>query len=126
MFLGRTRVTTIHLNGSQISGLTNGSLAGLSALKRLFLQHNVITELSGEEFVDVVDVEVLHLHQNLLSFVANNTFAPLAKLRVLSLHNNLLAQISLPPALVSVTIYRVGSSGYFRVKEWSIDEKWSF
>merc|ERR1719458_499955 len=104
VFLGRTRVTTVHLNGSRISGLTNGSLAGLSALKRLFLQHNVITELFGEEFVDVGEVEVLHLHHNLLSFVANNSFAPLTSLRVLSLHNNLLAQISLPPALVMVTV----------------------
>merc|ERR1719458_179421 len=104
VFLGRTRVTTVHLNGSRISGLTNGSLAGLSALKRLFLQHNLITELSGEEFVDVAEVEVLHLHHNLLSFVANDSFTSLVNLRVLSLHNNLLAQISLPPALVMVTV----------------------
>jgi len=104
VFLGRTRVTTVHLNGSRITGLTNGTLAGLSALKRLFLQHNLITELSGEEFVDVAEVEVLHLHHNLLSFVANDSFTSLVNLRVLSLHNNLLAQISLPPALVMVTV----------------------
>ena len=77
----------------------------MSALKRLNLQHNLIVELSGEKFVDVVEVEVLHLHHNLLSFVANSTFTPLVNLRVLSLHNNKLAQIALPPALVSVMGY---------------------
>ena len=104
VFLGRNKVSTVHLNHSRITGISNGSLAGLNSLKVLFLNHNQIRELSGEEFLDVQELEVLHLHHNLLFFVSNTSFSSLAMLRELTLHSNQLTSLSLPPALSSVTV----------------------
>ena len=104
VFLGRNRVSVVHLNHSRITGLSNGSLAGLSSLTQLFLHHNLMSELSGKEFVEVPGLQVLHLHHNLLSAVSNSSFSQLTSLRELTLHDNLLSSLWLPPHLLSVSL----------------------
>ena len=89
-FIGRKHLTSLFLNSSRITDISNKTFSGLNELQILHLEHNGLGNLTGGEFVDLVALEELYLHNNKLAYVSSVTFTPLVSLRVLTLDNNLL------------------------------------
>ena len=99
----------MYLNSSKITGLSIGTLVGLTGLKELYLDHNELVSLDGEEFCGLSELEVVHLDNNNLQFISCDSFISLDVLRILTLHNNMLVtlqlEISSQAQLQSVTIH---------------------
>lgn len=88
-FIGRKHLTSLFLNDSGVTLVTNKTFNGLTELLSLHLENNGLTSLaSGGEFDELVSLTDLYLHENLLEFIHADTFAPLVNLHVLTLHGN--------------------------------------
>lgn len=104
IFLGRHRLSTVRLNHSSITHIGKGSLQGLQGCTHLYLHHNMLELLLGEEFQDTPNLEVLTLHNNLLTTIGETTFSQLTHLRSLTLQHNRLTSLSVPVGLVMVSV----------------------
>lgn len=88
-FIGRKHLTSLYLNRSQISLVSNQTFKGLSELLVLHLEDNRLTRLdSGQEFDELNSLRELYLHNNALEFIHSNTLEPLLLLQILTLHGN--------------------------------------
>lgn len=86
-------VIYLHLNkGNNISVLTRGSFRGLPNLKRLDLDHNVVT-LSEYLFAELPKLRMLWLGFNGINSVPKNSFAGLSSLTWLILNDNKISTI---------------------------------
>ena len=93
LFLGRSKVISLYLNSSKITGVSNATFLGLSGLKELFLDHNKMPDLTGDVFHGLVELEVLDLSYNSLTWISRDSMLVLKNLHRLFLHNNLLTSL---------------------------------
>ena len=70
--------------------LQSGDFAGLTGLKVLSFQHNVLTALPSDVFAGLSSLQELSLSRNLLTALPSDVFAGLSSLQELSLSRNLL------------------------------------
>lgn len=89
-FIGRKRVLSLYLNGSQIDSVSSQTFNGLTELEVLHLEDNLIHSLQGYEFSNLTSLRELYLERNKLVFIDDLTFSALLSLEVLHLHDNLL------------------------------------
>ena len=52
LFIGRKSLESLFLNSSHVVSISNETFKGLSDLVTLHLEHNVLAQLSGGEFLD--------------------------------------------------------------------------
>ncbi len=90
-FIGRKRVTSLYLNGSQIEAISNQTFNGLPELQILDLSHNFIRKLKGYEFSNLSSLHQLYLQHNRLVQIHPRTFSSLVALQELHLEGNQLA-----------------------------------
>merc|ERR1712156_1175558 len=85
-----TNLTSLYLNDSSVSVLTNQTFQGLSELQVLHLEDNKLKSLgNGQEFGELRSLRELYLHNNALEFIHEDTLRPVASsLRILTLHGN--------------------------------------
>ena len=80
-----------------MDSLQSGDFSGLTGLRDLFLQHNVLTSLPEDVFSDLSSLLWLRLDQNALTALPEDVFSGLSSLGALWLHHNML--MSLPVGL---------------------------
>ncbi|XP_037798026.1 toll-like receptor Tollo [Penaeus monodon] len=102
-FIGRHSIQQLYLNNSQIQTLQNRTFHGLTSLRVLHLQDNMIVQLNGFEFSGLHHLKELYLQNNRLSFINNATFIGLKSLEILRLDNNFI--IDFPVWLLSNNRY---------------------
>ena len=95
-----------------ISGLSNGTFLGLSALTALHLSHNQIESIEASQVAGLESLELFYLDHNKLLWVSSAVFEVLTKLRAVTLNNNYLTQLDLSvsqhglrPSLDTVTLH---------------------
>ena len=83
-------MTSLYLNRSSVSVLTNQTFQGLSELQVLHLEDNKLKSLNnGQEFEELISLRELYLHNNALEFIHEDTLRPVASsLQILTLHGN--------------------------------------
>ncbi|XP_018328956.1 insulin-like growth factor-binding protein complex acid labile subunit [Agrilus planipennis] len=86
------RLQSLFLNNNAITNLGT-TLAKLRELQRVQLEHNQISEISGETFAELHKLETLLLGHNRISSI-NNAFLPLSKVEVVNLTHNYLTEFS--------------------------------
>ena len=90
IFLGRSRMKTLHLNRSRIVTISNNTFSDLHDLQLLDLSYNYIQNIQGNEFSNLVNLKYLYLQGNKLLSIADEAFRPLKSLAHLRLDDNLL------------------------------------
>ena len=95
-FIGRKRVSSLYLNNSMITVISNQTFNGLSELEVLHLEDNLIQEVNGHDFENLTALRELHMQRNEIAYIADTAFSSLHSLEVLQLHGNLL--VSFPIA----------------------------
>ena len=80
---------------------------GLSALRELYLSHNLLQSIQGDNLLGLAGLQVLSLDHNQLSSLPPDLFTRLAKLRVLSLHHNHLTSLEPAPGTGPAVLQRV-------------------
>ncbi|KAK3849454.1 hypothetical protein Pcinc_043795 [Petrolisthes cinctipes] len=88
--IGRKNMMSLYLNSSRVEKIQNRTFHGLSSLKTLHLQDNLLTDLVGYEFEQLEHLRELYLHNNKLRNINNTTFVGLKRLQVLRLDGNAL------------------------------------
>lgn len=90
-----TGLRSLDLSNNEIKSLTDESeITGLRRLQELRLQHNNITDISGETFNGLISLRILNISYNNLQSIPEGTFANLKELREIYLNNNLLYELS--------------------------------
>ena len=79
----------------------------MSALRELYLSHNLLQSIQGDSLLGLEWLEVLTLDHNLLTSVPPDLFSRLARLRLLSLHHNRLASLEPWPGSGHAALQRV-------------------
>jgi len=113
-FIGRKRVSTIYLNNSQITEISNRTLNGLVSLEILHLEYNDITEITGTQFNNLTSLRELYLQNNKISNLHHNIFDNLAVLQVLFLGDNLLTTfpVLMLTRLTSLTLMSLSNNSW--------------
>ncbi|CAL4126342.1 unnamed protein product, partial [Meganyctiphanes norvegica] len=88
--IGRKNLKALYLNSSRIERIQNRTFHGLSSLKKLHLEDNMIVELEGFEFDQMIHLRELYLQNNRLKYINNGTFSNLKSLEILRLDGNYL------------------------------------
>ena len=83
-FQGSTQVT-VDLSFNRLASLAH---AGWSHIQRLFLDHNMLYNVTANSFTGLVSLRDLYLGHNQLMAFSRATFQDLASLRTLDLHDN--------------------------------------
>ena len=96
-FAGLTSLTTLRLDGSQLSALPPGVFAGLTSLTTLRLDGNQLSALPPGVFAGLTSLTTLRLDGNQLSALPPGVFAGLTSLTTLRLDGNQLS--ALPPGI---------------------------
>ena len=78
----------LNLSGISIATLQEGDFAGLTALKRLYLDHNSLMELPMGVFAGLTALTRLYLDHNSLEELPRGVFSGLTALKFLSLEGN--------------------------------------
>ncbi|XP_030609562.1 toll-like receptor 13 [Archocentrus centrarchus] len=105
--------TSLNFTSNKVSNITGKDLRGLSKLKVVHAQNNLISHIDDGAFADLVELQKLILDKNNLSKVTENMFQGLYKLVDLSLNNNQISSIS-PVAFRSlVSLGKVSLSSNF-------------
>ncbi|CAL8109057.1 unnamed protein product [Orchesella dallaii] len=94
IFIGKIKLLSLYLNNSKIETIANKSFNGLKALENLHLESNLLRELQGFEFSNLVTLRELYLQNNKISYINENTFIGLKFLQVLRLDGNLLVDFN--------------------------------
>ena len=96
-FAGLSAVTRLHLNDNELSELPSGVFEGLSTLDRLYLGNNAFTRIPGGSFKGLSTLTELYLGDNRISELSGDAFDGLSALQKLGLADNDLT--SLPDGL---------------------------
>lgn len=89
-FIGRRRVTTLFMNSSKITSISQETFGGLASLEILHLEDNQLKELIGHEFESLSGLRELYLQNNDLIHIRESVFGFLTSLTTLRLDGNLL------------------------------------
>ena len=94
-FIGRKHLTSLFLNNSGVSVVSNQTFQGLNELHVLHLEDNNLQSLSnGQELDELRSLRELYLHNNALEFIHEDTLKPVAdSLQILTLHGNRLKAV---------------------------------
>lgn len=88
-------IQSLDLSNNIIKSLTEDSeISGLKRLQELRLQHNNITDLSGETFNGLISLRILNISYNNLQYLPEGTFASNKELREIYLNNNLIFDLA--------------------------------
>lgn len=104
-FVGRKMINTLFLNSSRIRRITNLTLEGLTNVKFLHMEKNLIEELNGQEFLGLSQLEELYLQENKISRIARQTFSELTSLSLLRLDGNLLTTFPVTELLKNPNLF---------------------
>ncbi|KAJ2951171.1 hypothetical protein O0L34_g5563 [Tuta absoluta] len=86
---------SLDLSHNEIKLLTEDSeITGLRRLQELKLQHNNISDVSGETFNELIALRILNISYNFLQSIPEGTFANTKELREIYLNNNLLFELA--------------------------------
>lgn len=86
---------SLDLSNNELKSLTEDSeIIRLKRLQELRLQHNNITDISGETFNGLISLRILNISYNNLQFIPEGTFATTKELREIYLNNNLLFELA--------------------------------
>lgn len=117
-FIGRRKVTRLFLNSSRILSVGNKTFNGLTGLKVLHLEFNLISRLQGVEFDNLTELRELYLQNNRIETIGMSSFQTLTNLKVLSLYDNLLRFYPVWELSVSLpSLSMISVSG----NQWSCD-----
>ena len=92
MFLGRSRLKTIRVPSSNVYEVENGTFSGLDHLEVIHLGYNQLKQLMGYEFSGAVSLREIYLQHNQLVTIEPHTFKQLSQLQILRLDGNLLIE----------------------------------
>lgn len=87
-FAGKNRLEILYLNGSHVHSIANNTFDELKNLRVLHLNNNHLTKLHGYELKEMALLNELYLDHNHLSHVGENTFKHLKFLRTIDLSHN--------------------------------------
>ena len=79
----------------------------MSALRELYLSHNLLRSIQGNNLLGLEELHVLTLDHNLLTSLPPDLFSRLTQLRELSLQHNHLARLEPDPGSGHLTLQRV-------------------
>lgn len=102
-------MTSLFLNSSNILSVGNKTFNGLTGLKVLHLESNLISRFEGVEFDNLTELRELFLHNNRIQTIGKATFQTLLKLETLTLYSNLLSvypvwRLASLPRLTSLSV----------------------
>ena len=92
-FVGLSKLKQLKLNDNLLSTLPNGIFRDLSNLQLLLLQRNNLTYLSEEIFIGLGKLKELRISVNFLSELPNGLFQDLSKLEIIHLPKNQLRNL---------------------------------
>lgn len=87
-FVGKNRLEMLYLNGSHIHSIANNTFDELKNLRVLHLNNNHLPKLHGHEFKELMLLNELYLDHNRLTHIGDNTFKHLKFLRTIDLSHN--------------------------------------
>jgi hypothetical protein len=102
VFEGLTALTTLNLDGADLTALPADVFEGLTALTTLTLSRNDITALPADVFEGLTTLSVLRLNNNKLSTLPAGVFEGLTALTRLYLNNNTVNPLPLTVSLKQV------------------------
>ncbi|XP_037969356.2 toll-like receptor 7 [Plutella xylostella] len=86
---------SLDLSSNELKSLSEDSeIVRLKRLQELRLQHNNITDISGETFNGLISLRILNVSYNSLQYLPEGTFASTKELREIYLNNNLLFELA--------------------------------
>ncbi|XP_026748858.2 toll-like receptor 7 [Galleria mellonella] len=86
---------SLDLSNNEVKSLTEESeITGLRRLQELRLQHNNISDISGETFNGLISLRILNISNNNIQSIPEGTFASTKELREVYLNNNLLFELA--------------------------------
>ena len=102
VFVGLSKLKRVWFNYNLLSALPNGIFQDSLNLERLFLAYNQIKYLDADALVGLSKLKQLRLNDNLLSTLPNGIFRDLTSLQLLLLQRNNLTYLSgeIPPKSV--------------------------
>ena len=74
MFLGRSRLKTIRVPSSNVHEVENGTFSGLDHLEVIHLGYNQLKQLFGYEFSGAVSLREIYLQHNQLVTIGKRNF----------------------------------------------------
>ena len=95
-------ITSLYLNGRNITSLKSGDFDGLTSLEELRLYGNQISSLPGDIFDGLSALRTLNLYNNRLSSLPDRLFEGLTSLTTLRLNGNAVTPIPLTVSLEKV------------------------
>lgn len=87
-FAGKNRLEVLYLNNSNIRNIASNSFNDLKNLRALYLNNNQIGKIYGQEFKNQMLLNELYLNHNEITNVADNTFIHMKYLKTIDLSNN--------------------------------------
>ena len=88
MFGGLTTLKLLYLNNNMLTALPTDVFGGLTALEFLYLGSNELTALPTDVFGGLTALKLLYLNNNMLDALPNDVFEPLTALEALQLRDN--------------------------------------
>lgn len=86
--------TGLDLSSNTIVEIARTDLRGLSQIKGLQFQYNLISRVDDGAFTDLTELKFLNMDNNKLTNIRDNMFQGLSKLHLLSLYGNQISHIS--------------------------------
>ncbi|XP_022616855.1 toll-like receptor 13 [Seriola dumerili] len=86
--------TSLNLASNQIAKITMTDLRGLSKVRVVEVQYNLISHIDDGAFTDLTELKVLIMDENKLTQLTDDMFQGLSKLVTLSLYSNHISYIS--------------------------------
>lgn len=93
-FVGKNRLEVLYLNDSNIHTIANGTFDELRNLRILHLNRNQIKRFHGNEFKELSMLNELHLDHNRLTHIGDGAFNHMKFLRIIDLSDNRLVDFS--------------------------------
>ena len=87
-FRDLTNLQELYLENNVITDLTDDLFLGLHKLRILSISSNLLTSITGGVFQDLVNLEELRLNENNISKLSENSFQGLKNLKTLNLWSN--------------------------------------
>ncbi len=93
-FVGKNRLEVLYLNDSNIHTIANGTFDELRNLRVLHLNKNQLKRIHGSEFKELSMLNQLRLDHNRLTHIGDGTFSHMKFLRVIDLSDNRLVDFN--------------------------------
>lgn len=87
-FVGKNRLEILYLNGSHVHSIANNTFDELKNIRVLHLNNNHLSKLHGYEFKELALLNELYLDHNHLAHIGESTFRHLRFLRTIDLSHN--------------------------------------